>query len=891
MSPSRGRPRPPALLAVPALLFAFGAAAPPAAAQEIQSPEAFFGHVMGEDRTLAHWDELVEYYRHLDEASPRLQLVEMGPATRGRPFLVLFVSSPENLGRLDELQEMNAVLSDPRGASEARIQQAREEGVAVIAQSFGLHSSEVAGTQSAAELAYELASRDDPEMLRILEGTLSILFPSLNPEGTALITEWYRETVGTEHEGAGMPWLYHPYIGHDNNRDAYMQNTIESVYTTRILFRDWVPQAYIDHHEMGGSTARFYIPPYAEPIRPDGDPLVWREMQWFGGQIATKAEADGILGVTNYSIYSGWGHFGFHWITPFHNTAGMLTESANTGRLASPVYLHPDQLVGGRRQLETYEPQTNHPNPWPGGWWRVRDIVEQQKLSALATLDLAARNRDQLLENALLKARRQIQRGEGAEPLSAGPEGPTAGFVIPAEQHDPLTARKLVHRLLLQGIEVREAREGFEHEGKAYGAGSYWVSLAQPKRGVARWLLGRTYYPDNHHTRDRDDRPINPYDLATHTLAEFMGVRVDRAEAPVEVPTERVQWEIDDAGDVPVPAGAVQAGSEGYVLDGRLNDAFRAANLLFDEGIELHRASENAGSGLRAGDFLVPADAPDEIVRRIAGETGVDFSPLDGPVGEGGDPLRRPRVGMYHRYWGGNMDEGWTRLTLEDFEFAYDSILDAGMTEENLTANYDAVILPHDRLQTMLGPDGDSETLGATVPEEYRSGFGEEGAEALDAFVRQGGTLIAFGSAGDLPLERFTIPVRNVLAGVSRDEFWAPGTTLRVRVDPEHPVAWGMPEQTLVLFALRGSDSQSYQIVRHDHNERADRVVTFGERDLMESGWLLGEERIAGSAPLVVVRHGEGRVVLVGFRPQHRAQTHGTLKFVFNALLSASTGR
>jgi hypothetical protein len=132
------------------------------------------------------------------------------------------------------------------------------------------------------------------------------------------------------------------------------------------MFREWIPQAYVDHHHMGGSNGRIYLPPYAEPVRPSADPIVWRELGWYGGYMATKEEEYGMQGVINDAVYSGWGHMGFHWITPFHNIAGMLTESANAS-LATPVTVTPQQLTGSTRNLLTYKEQTNFPNPWPGG--------------------------------------------------------------------------------------------------------------------------------------------------------------------------------------------------------------------------------------------------------------------------------------------------------------------------------------------------------------------------------------------------------------------------------------------------------------------------------------------------------------------------------------------
>ena len=861
------------LLRLGFVLAVSGAAIGPvqAAVQQIPTPESFFGFEMGADRKLARWDKLVEYYNLLGERSPRLEVVNMGPTTMGHPFLVLYLSSPENLARLDELKRINATLSDPRGVPQSEIERAISEGKAVIVQSMCLHSTEVASGQMAAELTYDLVTRTDDEVMRILDNTIAIMIPCFNPDGEVMVVDWYNETLGTEYEGVGPPSLYHKYIGHDNNRDAFMTNTVESQYGAEIIFREWVPQAYVDHHQMGAYGARIYVPPYAEPVRPSADPLVWREMSWYGAHIAYKEEEAGKAGVVNAAIYSGWGHFGFHWITPFHNIAGMLTESASA-RLATPLFLHPDQLQGSRRGLPEYEEQTSFPNPWPGGWWRVRDIVEQQKIAAIATLDMAARNRETVLRNAYLKASRQTERGATGKP---------AAFVIPAEQHDPLTAQKMVNKLLGQGIEVHQAARDFTHEGRVYGAGTFVVSMAQPKMGVIRWLLGRTFYPDNSYTRNRDGSPIRPYDMSTDNMAEFMGVRVDPVDEAVETTLAKVY-------DLIEPAGRVALGRFGYVLDGRLNDSFEAVNLLLAANVRVRRVDRPAGSGLRPGDFLVEAGAPNETVADVARETGVDFAALDTEATAGSRPVTQLRIGMYQRYYGGNMDEGWTRWLLEDFSFPYTTLMDAEITGGDLSDDYDVIILPDDGLARMTGERSGGGGPGddaPTYPEEYRSGFGQQGVDALEAFVENGGTLVTFAQAGALPIEKFGLPVRNVREGLSSMEFWSPGSTLRVNIDNTHPLAYGMPEQGLVTFL---GNNQVYQIVATPRNERAERIVTFVDRDVLQSGWLLGEDVITNKAAMVSVEHGRGRVVLIGFRAQHRAQTHGTFKLLFNTLLGGA---
>jgi hypothetical protein len=842
----------------------------------LPTPEQFFGFRMGADRTLANWDRLLEYYRTLAKASDRVALVDLGTTSENRPYIALFISSPANLARLDALRQMNATLADPRGASQAEIDRIVKDGKAVVIQTFALHSSEVAAAQTAAEFVHDSLTREDEEATRIRDQVVSIVVPSINPDGTQMIADWYMKYVGTEFEAAALPWLYQKYAGHDNNRDGFALNLPESRNLAKILYRDWVPQAYVDHHQMGATNARLYIPPYAEPIRPDGDPLVWREMSWWGAHMGTQLEAAGKTGVVGAAIYSGWGHMGFHWITPFHNIAGMLTESASA-RLATPMFLHPDQLRGGPRNLPEYEAQTTMPSVWPGGWWRVRDIVEQQKIAAWATVDLAARNRETVLRNMYLKASRQVERGR---------TGPVKAYVLASGQHDPLTVRKLVNMLLASGVEVHEARDQVIVDGRVFGPGSFVVSMAQPKQALVRWMLGRTFYPDNTYTRDRDGTPIRPYDMSTDTFGEFMGVRSDPIGEAVAVAS------LTKLTAPTVPSASVPAAApHGYVLDGRLNDSYRAVFLLLGKGIAVRRANAGTGDGrIRAGDFLVP---PAVDVAAIARQAGVDFVAATNPVPANTTALAATRIGLFQRYRGGNMDEGWTRLMFEQFDVPFTSVRDADLKAGALNAKFDVIVLPADSIAAMTGDDPPAGARGGggevgegaaqrRTPPDYRSGFGADGIKALQAFVEAGGTLVTFGQAADLPIQRMGLPVRNVVAGVPSKEFWAPGSTLRVRYANDHPLAFGMPSEGLALFM---AGSQAYEVTSTDRSQDVAILTTYADRDILQSGWLLGEQVIARKAAAVAVTQGKGRVVLIGFRPQNRAQTHGTFKLVFNALM------
>lgn len=833
------------------------------AQNNITSPEQFFGFQMGADRKLARWDKIVEYFYKLEKESERLKVINMGPSAEGHPFLVLIISSPDNLANLDELQKINKTISNPRNISEEGIVEYIEKGKAVIFQSMSLHASEVGGTQMTPELTFDLLSRNDSETKRILDNVLYFMIPCINPDGQVMITDWYRETVGTEYEGLSMPYLYHKYCGHDNNRDGDYLNLQESKYTAKAMFVDWPPQAYIDHHHMGSYGARFYVPPYCDPIRPYADPLVWREISWYGSHIAYKLEEQGFKGVLNAAQFAGWGHFGWHWITPFHNIAGMLTESANV-QLATPVYIHPEQLKGNTRMFEEYEAQSTFPNPWPGGWWKLRDIVEQQKSSAWSLLDLAARNKETVLKTAYLKAKNQTERGA---------KGDIKTIVIPASQHDYLTSVKMINTLLLSGIEIKKANSDFIDNDMMYQKGSYVISLAQPKMGLIMNLLTETHYPENSWTVKDNGTPIRPYDNATHTMYEFMGVRVDAKSVNIEG-----DFSILKEQDLII--GNVEAGDKGYILDGRQNNSFKAVNLLIDKGIKVKRLNK-AYDSYRLGDFVISKASKNEI-SKIAAETGVDFDPLNNLPSDGIHNVSRGRLALFQRYDGGNMDEGWTRLCFENFSFPYYSLMSKEVKQGELNKKWDVIVIPDDSPEKITGIYAENNTRKPEkYPEKYKSGIEKQGTKELVSFVKNGGTLVALGSSYEFVVDEFDLKIKEITGGLSTTEFYCPGSTIKATFDNTDPLAYGMPDKGLVFFG----SSPTFEIIPSRMNVNYKTIVRYKDEDLLKSGWLIGEEVIAKKPAMIAVSYGKGKIVIIGFRTQHRNQMDGTFKLLFNAII------
>ncbi len=842
--------------------------------RKVTSPLEFFGHIMGEDRKIARWDKIVDYFGLLAKESDRIQVEDMGPSTEGNPFLLAVISSPENLAKLDYYRQINAQISDPRGLTEDAVKALVKEGKAVVVQSMSMHATEIGGTQMAPELAYDLLSCDCEETQRILENVIFLMVPCFNPDGQIMVTDWYDRYVGTEYEGCSLPWLYQKYTGHDNNRDAFMLNIVESQYMAKLLFRDWKPQAYQDHHHMGSYGARLFVAPYSEPIRPDGDPLVWRELAWYGSHMAYRLEEAGKTGILNAGQYPGWGHYGFHWITIHHNIAGMLTESASA-KLATPLYIHPTQLEGTReKSMPEYAAQTNFPHPWEGGWWRLRDIVEQQKISAWALLDIMARNKDTVLWNAYLKATRQTERGEVGKPYA---------YVIEPEQHDPLTARKLVQLLLNQGIEVKVADQPFKANGKTYPAGTNVVMLQQPKRGLIKALLGRTLFPLNSFNTGLDGSP-RVFDCATDTVAEYMGVDVQ----PIEKKFSGTFSVVHELAPTVVPA---VSGQYGYMLDGRLNDSFTAVNRLLQAGVKVWRLDATVDlccEQLPVGCFYVENGAGDQVMK-VAGELGITVHAPKSEVNVLKHELKPLRVGMYQRYFGGNADEGWTRLILEKFEFPYVTVMDADIKAGNLNERFDVLVFPSDRKQMVVDitkPDKNFPFGGmimrwlGNMPPEYRSGIGEDGVKAVKAFVEAGGRLVAMNRSCDLAIDILGLRVKNVLDGLDAKAFYTKGSTLRTEVDTTAALAYGMPDKALILH----SDSPAFAVTDTAHAEDYRVIVEYPETEVLQGGILIGEDKIKGKAAMITAKKGQGEAVLIGFWSQYRGQTHGTFKLLFNTM-------
>jgi hypothetical protein len=715
-----------------ALVVTLLAAAPLEAA--VPTPESHFGHKIGADRTVLDWDRVVSYFRALEKNSDRIQVTELGKSTEGRPFIAAIIAAPSTLRRLDRYNWIQKKLADPRPTPEAEADKLIAEGKAVVLITCSIHATEIASTHAAVELAYRLLTEDKGKSRAILDNTILLLVPSLNPDGVDIVTRWYRKTLGTPYEGSGPPELYQKYVGHDNNRDWYMFTQAETRLTVSKLHNVWHPRIVYDLHQMGPSGARIFVPPWMDPIDPNIDPILVQEVNMIGTGMAADLTGAGKSGVLINAMYDFWTP-GRHY-QAYHGGLRILSEAASV-RIASPLKGPVEPT--GREAAGPREMSWNYLEPWTGGEWKLRDIIDYELVALESCLYQAAIRREDLLRNFYHIGRRAVER-----------RSPYA-FLLSSTQRDPGATQKLLETLAFGLVEIDRAGAGFEAGGKKYPGGSYVIRMQQPYSGFAKTLLERQKYPDLR--QYPGGPPRRPYDVTAHTLPLLMGVEVETVDAPLTAALKRVNEFRVELNVRRPPSGGLPASD---------TDSWRAVNRIWKSGRTVWR---DAG----AGDFYSERSESQNLKE-----------------------LKRPRIGLYKSFMG-SMDEGWTRWILEQFEFAYKSVGNHEIQAGALRKDFDVLVFP-DQAAFMIA----NGYRPGSMPEEFTGGLGEKGAESLKQFASEGGTLVFLNHAAEYATEQLGVNVKNVVRGVSSRDFYSPGSLLNVTLDARSPLSYGLPAQITI---------------------------------------------------------------------------------------------
>ncbi len=777
--------------------------------QNVPSPQSVLGFHPTDDKTIADWSQITNYFAKLDAASDRVKVQEIGKTTLGKPLIVAFISSADNIKNLEKYKQINQELADPRkilppvGVPPEFLNKfpplgLLHEGKTIVSISCSIHSTEIVASQMSMNLAYELASKNDDDTKQILDNTILLLIPSSNPDGINIVANWYRKTLGTKYEGTSPPELYHYYAGHDDNRDWFMMNLKETQAITKFFWQEWYPEIVYDVHQQGQTASRFITPPFFDPANPRVDPSILREVGLLGYKMAADLEAANIAGVATNSTYDTWWHGGFRSAPYYHNSIGILTEAASAD-LMSPVTITKEQLQKNRpaRGLPNLlETATNFPDVWQGGEWHPRDIARIELISSRGLLEMAAKFRERYLQNFY---------DYGKANLAAKEDEPQA-FIVYAGQPHAETVSRFLEILLQQGMEIQQMTRELEvthvknqKEFHEVPLGSFLVFVNQPQKNNVLSLFEKQFYPERLNAKGEAEVP---YDVAGWTLPLQMGIDYD------EVIT------IKDLAKYQNTLKPLE----------NINQARKVLNL------EPHKEA---------------------------------FAKLPNPL------KTNPKIGLYKGFTG-SMDEGWTRFVLDTFQIPFSSVSDQDFRSNNL--NYDAIILPAD------GENSIVKGLSAErYPAEYAGGIGESGVENLKKYVENGGKLICFDDSCEMVIKQFNLPVKNVLNGLKRSEFYDPGSIVKLRVDTRNPLGKGLSQETPAYF----TNSSAFEI---SDDSKVKTVAIYAERDSLLSGWTLGEKYMNGKTALAEADYGKGKIVLFAFRPQHRGQSWGTFPFIFNAL-------
>ncbi|MES2452557.1 MAG: M14 metallopeptidase family protein [Pseudomonadota bacterium] len=822
------------------------------------TPKSVLGHDIGEDYYLASYEDAVAYFHKLAASTDKMKMVTAGKTTQGRTIEYAIISSPENLAKWEEAKALQKRLSTANGLDDATAKALARDGKIIVHIDGGLHSSEVSAHQSAIALAYKLvASPDDEEVQKVLKDVIVVLWPTLNPDGMTMVVDWYRKNRGTSWETSGMPWLYQEYVGHDNNRDGYMLNMLESQNVFKAE-QDYSPTIWYTHHQVAPFPARIWVPPFADPMSSNISPYMRMWTTAIGVNMMNAFEEKQMPGAIAQARFDNWYPGFLDYTHVFRNTISYFTEVAHAS--ATPKFYDPKKFP---RNMQDLKAQVMYPSPWKGGWWHFADSIRYETVASMSTLDTAVRYREVLLYNRYQAARDTIRK------YSSG-DGPYA-WVIPAGQTDAPEAALLAQKLIDQGLTISKTSSAVTLGAQTYPAGSWVVKMDQPYAGLAQELFETQKYPDA--ILGGDGKPVDlPYDVTGWTLPLQFGVKA------VAV-TEKLSSEAL-AALTPVTTAKVQGSVTGtgnaFVLSRKANASFLAANQAAKQGarIGFSTVPVTTSNGEETGAIVVSGIGADAMAA-ITAATSATAAGASSPATQ---TVKRARVGLY-RPWGSNIDEGWTRWLLEQYQYAPVSLRNDDIKKGGLSAKFDTIILPdlRSRDQLLNGLDA------IEAPPGYTGGIGDEGSIALKKFVADGGTLVAMNGAADAAIDLFDLPVTNIVKNARSDEFFCSGALLQIKLATPSRATAGMPAEPVVMFE-KGPVFQP--AVGFKGNVLASYPT---EGNPLRSGVLLHPEKIRGKAAALEVEYGKGRIFLYGFKPQWRGQAHGTYKLLFNLLYAYPT--
>ena len=840
----------------------------------VPKPEEHFGFVPGADRMLFDYEEMISYFVKLDEVSPMIRLVENGMSPMGKKMYILFISSEENIRNLDKLRGINRELALNPTLSEKKRAEYIRDGRVFFMATLSMHSTEVAPAQAAPLIAYKLITSTEPAIKKYIDDVVYMMIPNQNPDGMDLVVENYKKYKDTKYEGASLPGVYHKYVGHDNNRDYVSLTQSDTRAVARVYNLDWFPQVMIEKHQMGSTGIRYFVPPAHDPIAENVDAELWTWTGTFGTNMLRDLTNEGLTGVGQKTIYDDYWP-GSTETCLWKNVIGMLTEAASA-KEASPIYIEPGELQASGKGLSEYEKSINFPLPWPGGWWRLGDIVKLEIASTFSIIKTAS-----LLKNDILKFRNDICKREVEKGRTQSPYY----YVIPREQDDQSEFISLVELMKEHGINTFRLKKDYTLNGINLKQGDIVYPLAQPFRAFIKEVLEKQEFPVRHYTPG--GAIIRPYDITSWSLPLHRGlvsheikVRDDAFEALLD-PLPENWFSFRSTNKYPAI----------FPVTG--NGSFKAAFIALQNGLKVGRLSQEVqihGKSYGKGSFVIQGN-DENLLKSIIKESLIEPGFADDAGRLAMTEVIMPRIALVETYFS-DMDAGWTRYLFDTYKLPYTIIHPDEFEKTDFIKDFDIVILSNSGKTLLLNGKPGTETnyYMSNYHPDFQKGMGKKGLEKLLIFVNQGGKVISWGQSTDLftgmletttgdVREEFSFPFTNVADQAQKNGLFIPGSWVRLKLKKDHPLSYGMPSETGIFY--RGQPLFTTSIPRFDMDRRV--IGVFPEKEILISGYVEKEEEMTEKAALIWIKKGKGQVILYAFNPQFRASTQATYKLLFNA--------
>jgi hypothetical protein len=793
------------------------------ASKTVPTPKAVLGDVSGAPNILPYAEDVYQYMRMLEKASPRVKVFTIGKTEEGREMIAVAVANEKLIAALDENRARLAKLADPRTIqlNDAEADKLVASTTPIYYITGTIHSPETGAPTALMELAYRLAVDESAYIKQIRDNVITLITPVVEVDGRDRMVDiyrWHRENP--DKQWPSLQYWGH-YAAHDNNRDA-MGLTLALTRNVLHAFTSWHAQVLHDLHE---SVPYLYDNTVGDgPYNAWIDPMLADEWQMMGWNNVSEMTKFGMPGVFTHGTFDTWSPSYLMFIAATHNGISRLYETfGNGGADTEERELRPNEYA------RTWFKQNP---PLPKAKWSQRNNNNYEQTGLLTALNYFSSNNKLFLKNFYLKSKRAIEK--------AHTEGPAA-YVFPADDPRPGGQAELLALMQEQGCEVQKATAAFtvmmpgkkpsrggrgggrggatdgestdgasakpaekpKPEPRTFPAGSYIIRMDQPYSRIADTLLDYQYWATN-------DPQKQIYDDTGWTFGELGNAQVARvADAKVlDAAMTRVE------GTVKAPGG-LEGSGETFLINHNADNAlftlrYRFASASFDAAEEPFEAD---GHKYNRGSFIVKGVGAADL-GKAAEELGVRAYAVAAAPSVKTHPVKAARIAIMHT-WLGTQSEGWWRQALDNFHVPYDYFSTQAVAKMDLRAKYDVIILgPGVRGGPQAIVNG-TPMYGNPLPwkttqltpnigkidstDDIRPGLGWDGLQHIQDFVRQGGLLITAADTDNFAVTFGLTP--GVSIGTSQ-RLKATGSVLRTKqVDAASPIAYGYSDN-LAAYAM-----------------------------------------------------------------------------------------